>query len=178
MGDIDIRIKPAALTAIVPTGAAATDPDHSATVLGGVFVDCDGKTYRYVSVDDANNVDPTVNDAMGYVSNDTLGYKVTGDISDSDAGLFAGRLNADTATASPTDDDEVFIQTRGIGTLAYEPTSDTTIDGGDSVIWDQDGVTDKLGAASNDVAAKCAEDITGLTTTTETTIEAYILGIV
>ena len=179
MPDLDLRIFPDALDVIIDAGAA-TDPDFSAGNLGKLFDIADGRTYRYVRVHDPNDVNPLQGDPMGYRAGDiTDGFDATADITESDAGLFAGILEADTADASPDDNDEVFIQVNGFReTLNINPTSDTTINAGDGLIWDADHALDRQTSASNDIAGKLAVTTTGMTTGDATTLAGYITGLV
>jgi hypothetical protein len=142
--------------------------------VGQVFQTAEGNLYRFCQVHDPNTVGITQYDAVGYEADQASDGIVTPDISESDAGLFAGAAQANTTV---TDDDYIFVQIRGLGSLSYNPTSATNINAGDSVIWDLDGDTDVLGAASNDVAGKCATAQSGLSTGVRTTISAYIQGV-
>ena len=167
------RLQPDALT----KGWASTELETAD--LGGVYESLDGKVYRLVEL----NMDPDGDDdvtsvaqydACSYVCDDvTKGYSVTTDLSDGDAGLFAGAIQS---TTSPGQDGRLFIQTRGLGRINTD-VSVSTIDCGDAYILSDYGVLDIEASASNDVAAKAAKSQTGQSTGISARF-AYILGIV
>ena len=168
MGQPQLRVLPELLATVT------SDADHAPGELGSLFQGATGATHRLVTWHDPNTVAASQNDLCGYVPAST-GYEATSDISESDAGLFAGRLASST---TPTDNDFVFIQTGGKGTFTYNPTGDTAIDAGDGIVWDQDGIGDRNVAATNALAGKCETALSGLSTGVETTVEAFINGIV
>lgn len=142
--------------------------------VGQFFQTAEGNIHRFVQVHDPNTIGMSQYDALVYEAGAASDGLVTPELAEGAAGLFAGANQADTAV---TDDDYIFIQTRGLGTIAFEPTADTAIDAGDGIVVDQNGVTDRQVAASNDLAGKAAESLSGLTSGVKVTVEAYIQGV-
>ena len=155
------RLRPEAFT-VVTDDATERAPGK----LGELFETVDGKTYRLVQNHDPNTVSMAQNDPVGYEADDTTGYKVTPDLSESASGIFAG---ASAASTAPTDDDYFFIQVGGFGSVNL--TGSANVAPGETYEWTADNGISLQASATNNGIFRAA-----VTATSVTVAQGFIEG--